>query len=212
MAHLAKPEHGPSFAREQTASARGLAPVAGVDEVGRGPLAGPVVACAVILDPQAVPLGLADSKRLTAARREALYAEILDSALAVSIASLGPPAIDAINIRNASLKAMARALDGLALAPRFALVDGRDLPSLPAGCKGLAVIGGDASVASIAAASIVAKVHRDRLMAAVDQAAPGYGFGAHKGYGTAMHRQAIAALGASPHHRRSFRLMADTDA
>lgn len=178
--------------------------VAGVDEVGRGPLAGPVVAAAVILDPDAVPDGLADSKALLAGARERLSGLILATARSVSIASVGPARIDRLNIRQATLAAMAEAIAGLALAPRLVLVDGRDLPPLPAGVRGQAVVGGDATWASIAAASIVAKVHRDRLMSRLAAAEPGYGFERHKGYGAAAHLEAIARLGPCAHHRMTF--------
>jgi ribonuclease HII len=176
--------------------------VAGVDEVGRGPLAGPVVTAAVILDPRDIPDGLADSKRLSRARREALFPDILQRALAVSFASAGAVEIDRLNIRAATLAAMARAVHGLAIAPDRVLVDGRDRIAVPWPCE--AIIGGDASVAAIAAASIVAKVARDRLMARLDAAYPAYGFAVHAGYGTAAHLEAIARHGPSPQHRHSF--------
>lgn len=194
----------PTFAREYQAIAQGLAPVAGVDEAGRGPLAGPVVAAAVILDPDAIPPGLADSKLLDEPRREALYEAVMATALAAAIASAPPARIDATDIRKATLHAMAQAIMGLALPARHVLVDGRDVPPLPLGVTGEAIVDGDALVLSIAAASILAKVHRDRLMRQVDRAAPGYGFALHKGYGTRAHREAILRLGASPHHRMTF--------
>lgn len=177
--------------------------VVGVDEVGRGPLAGPVVAAAVALDPRAVPDGLNDSKRLTPARREALRAEILASARAVAVASLPAPMIDRVNIRRASLLAMRRAVLSLALPPARVLVDGRDaIPELPVPC--LTMIDGDSRSVSIAAASIVAKVARDRMMIVADARWPDYGLAGHKGYPTAAHRAALAAHGASPLHRHSF--------
>lgn len=194
----------PTFALEARAIARGFAPVAGVDEAGRGPLAGPVVAAAVILDPEAIPAGLADSKLLDEARREALYEAVMASASAVAIASAPPSRIDATDIRKATLHAMAVAIAGLALSARHVLVDGRDVPPLPLGVTGEAIVDGDALVLSIAAASILAKVHRDRLMRHVDVATPGYGFALHKGYGTRAHREAILRLGPSPHHRMTF--------
>ncbi|MCI4679777.1 ribonuclease HII [Rhodoblastus acidophilus] len=190
------------FDLEAELIAQGLGPVAGIDEVGRGPLAGPVCVAAVILDPNDPPAGIDDSKQLTARRREALYEEICARALAISVA-LGPAAeIDALNIRGATLTCMSRAARGLILAPRFALVDGRDLPDLP--CPGRAVIAGDAISLSIAAASIVAKVTRDRLMARLDTFHRGYGFAAHAGYPTPMHKAALKSLGPCGAHRRSF--------
>lgn len=194
----------PTFALEARAIAQGFAPVAGVDEAGRGPLAGPVVAAAVILDPEAIPAGLADSKLLDEARREALYEAVMASASAVAIASAPPSRIDATDIRKATLHAMAQAIRGLALPARHVLVDGRDVPPLPLGVTAEAIVDGDALVLSIAAASILAKVHRDRLMRHVDVATPGYGFALHKGYGTRAHREAILRLGPSPHHRMTF--------
>jgi ribonuclease HII len=190
------------FALEAELIAQGLGPVAGIDEVGRGPLAGPVCVAAAILDPDNLPQGLDDSKKLSAARREALYHDILSRAFAISV-TLAPAAeIDARNIRGATLVCMTRAVRGLALTPRFALVDGRDLPPLP--CPGRAVIEGDAASMSIAAASIVAKVTRDRLMARLDEVHPGFGFALHAGYATPAHRAALEALGPCPEHRRSF--------
>jgi len=194
----------PTFTLERRALAQGFAPVAGVDEAGRGPLAGPVVAAAVILDPDAVPPGLADSKVLDEARREALYEAVMATALAVAVASASPARIDATDIRKATLHAMAAAVAGLSIPARHVLVDGRDLPPLPLGVTGEAIIDGDALVLSIAAASIIAKVHRDRLMRHVDAAHPAYGFAIHKGYGTRAHREAIAAHGACIHHRMTF--------
>ncbi|MEQ8451348.1 MAG: ribonuclease HII [Nitratireductor sp.] len=195
---------GPDFAHEERAMARGLSPVCGVDEAGRGPLAGPVVAAAVILDPGSIPAGLDDSKRLTAAARAALYTAILDSARAVGVASLSAPAIDKSNILRASLEAMRRAVAALSVAPGFALIDGRDVP--PAlGCHAEALIKGDQRAQSIAAASIVAKVTRDRMMAACGQCHADYGFERHMGYGTRIHREAIVQSGAVARiHRLSF--------
>lgn len=175
--------------------------VAGVDEAGRGPLAGPVVAAAVVFEGEP-PQGLDDSKVLTAARREALFEEIL-SAGHVALATASPAEIDRFNIRGATLRAMARALAALPCRPRLALIDGRDVPPR-LGCEGRAIVGGDGAIAAIAAASIVAKVSRDRLMARLDALHPGYGFSEHKGYGTAAHLAALARLGPCPAHRRSF--------
>lgn len=187
---------------ENALRAEGYLSVAGVDEAGRGPLAGPVSAAAVILDPARPVAGLADSKLLKPARREALFAEILAMAT-VGVAFQPAAAIDASDIRKVTLAAMQAAVASLHRRPDFVLVDGRDLPSaLP--CPGRAVIDGDALCRSIAAASIVAKVLRDRLMARMDDAFPGYGFARHAGYGTALHRAAIADLGPCALHRLSF--------
>ncbi|MFD1333048.1 ribonuclease HII [Methylopila musalis] len=191
-----------SFEREAALIARGVACVAGVDEAGRGPLAGPVVTAAVILDPAAIPEGLADSKALSAARRENLFAAIVARAH-VAVATVSPARIEALNIRGATLWAMARAVRALPERPSFALIDGRDIPpGLP--CPAEAVIDGDALSLSIAAASIVAKVTRDRMMRRLGAACPGYGFEKHMGYGTAAHLEALRRLGPSPHHRRGF--------
>lgn len=194
----------PDFAFERKAMARGLWPVAGLDEVGRGPLAGPVVAAAVILDPARIPDGLDDSKRLTAPVREALFAQIVGSALSVSVASVSAAGIDRINILRASLEAMRRALRGLSIAPLHALVDGRDVPpGLPCGAQ--ALIRGDQRSQSIAAASIVAKVLRDGMMENCGRRHAHYGFESHKGYASVRHREAIGAHGAlSRIHRLSF--------
>jgi ribonuclease HII len=190
------------FEIEAALIAQGLWPIAGIDEVGRGPLAGPVCVAAVILDRDNLPQGLDDSKKLSASRRAALYEEICARACAVSVALAPAAEIDALNIRGATLASMARAARTLAIAPRFVLVDGRDLP--PLSCPGRAVIKGDATSLSIAAASIVAKVTRDRLMARLDRLHPGYGFAGHAGYPTAAHRAALKAKGPCPEHRRSF--------
>ena len=195
------PRGGPDFARETWIMRRGAAPVAGCDEAGRGPLAGPVVAAAVILDPANIPPGLNDSKQLTPQTRDALYEAICATAQ-IAVASISARFIDASDIRKASLEAMRRAVRGLALAPRHVLVDGRDLPVLP--CEGDAVIGGDGLCLSIAAASIVAKVTRDRMMERVGIALPAYGFQSHRGYATQQHRDAIAAHGPCAYHRMSF--------
>ena len=192
---------GPDFVREKKIIKRGGAPVAGCDEAGRGPLAGPVVAAAVILDPKKIPPGLNDSKQLTKAARDALFEAICATAH-VSVSSISARFIDQSDIRKASLEAMRRAVLGLAIAPRHVLVDGRDLPQLP--CDGDAVIGGDGLSVSIAAASIIAKVTRDRMMERVGLAYPAYGFEAHMGYGTKKHRDSITAHGPCPYHRLSF--------
>ena len=176
--------------------------LAGVDEAGRGPLAGPVVAAAVILDPRQPIAGLADSKKLTARRRERLYDEICAKALCCSIALASVQEIDALNILQATLLAMQRAVAGLRLPPAKVLVDGNRLPTL--GVLAEAIVDGDATVPAISAASILAKVQRDRWCAEVDAQWPQYGFAAHKGYGTAAHLAALRAHGACEHHRRSF--------
>ena len=198
---------GPDFALEQAAKMRGLWPVAGCDEAGRGPLAGPVVAAAVILDPANIPDGLNDSKKLSAKKRDLLFDAILESAV-VSVASSGPGLIDRINILAASLDAMRRAVKGLCRSPALVLADGRDRPPGIA-CPAEAVIKGDARSLSIAAASIIAKVTRDRMMVEAGKRYPVYGFDVHAGYGTARHRAAIAEAGPSPLHRMSFRPMRD---
>ena len=176
--------------------------LAGVDEAGRGPLAGPVVAAAVILDPRQPIAGLADSKKLTARRRERLYDEICAKALCCSIALASVEEIDRLNILQATLLAMQRAVAGLRLPPAKVQVDGNRLPTL--GVLAEAIVDGDATVPAISAASILAKVQRDRWCAEVDAQWPQYGFAAHKGYGTAAHLAALRAHGACEHHRRSF--------
>ena len=177
--------------------------VAGVDEAGRGPLAGPVVAAAVILDDLKPIHGLADSKKLTPTRRDQLYDEIRAKALCCSIAEASVEEIDQLNILQATLLAMRRAVMGLRLKPVMVLVDGNQLPRLES-VQAEAVVGGDATVASISAASILAKVHRDRWCAQVHEEFPQYGFAGHKGYGTAMHMAALREHGACVYHRRSF--------
>jgi ribonuclease HII len=176
--------------------------VAGVDEAGRGPLAGPVVAAAVILDDLHPIVGLADSKKLTAARREALFDEIRAKALCCSIAEASVEEIDRLNILQATLLAMRRAVLGLRLKPKMVLVDGNRLPTLDMPAE--AIVKGDALVPAISAASILAKVHRDRWCVQVDEIYPQYGFAGHKGYGTAVHMAALREHGACIHHRRSF--------
>ncbi len=182
--------------------------IAGVDEAGRGPLAGPVVAAAVILDPRRPIAGLADSKRLTPLRRERLFDTIRAQALCCSIAHATVEEIDRLNILQATLLAMQRAVAGLRLAPAKVLVDGNRLPALAVRAE--AVVGGDALVPAISAASILAKVQRDRWCAEVDAQWPQYGFAAHKGYGTAAHLAALRAHGVCEHHRRSFAPVAAT--
>ena len=181
----------------------GFVCVAGVDEVGRGCLAGPVMAGAVVLDPQRRIDGLADSKALTAAERDRLHEEIVAKAIAWAVVSVTPDEIDRINIHQATLQAMRRAVLMLAPLPDAVLVDAFRIPSLPMAQRG--VIGGDRRASAIAAASIVAKVTRDRLMHALHDADPRYGFDRHKGYATADHLSAVARFGYSPQHRRTFR-------
>ena len=180
--------------------------MAGVDEAGRGPLAGPVVAAAVILDDLNPIAGLADSKKLTALRRARLYDEIRAKALCCSIAEASVEEIDALNILQATMLAMRRAVEGLRLKPAKVLVDGNRLPVLP--MRADAIVKGDSKVAAIAAASIVAKVHRDQLCVALDALYPAYGFAKHKGYGTAEHLAALTLHGPCPEHRTSFRPVA----
>lgn len=181
----------------------GFVCVAGVDEVGRGCLAGPVMAGAVILDPNRRIDGLADSKALTAAQRERLHEEIVEKSVAWAVVSVTPGEIDLINIHQATLQAMRRAVLSLAPLPDAVLVDAFRIPSLPMAQRG--VIGGDRRSAAIAAASIVAKVTRDRMMQELHTADPRYGFDRHKGYATAEHLAAVARFGYSPQHRRTFR-------
>jgi ribonuclease HII len=186
-----------------------IAHVAGVDEVGMGPLAGPVVAAAVVFPPETWVDGVADSKQLTRAERERLDAAIRARALAIGIAACEPDEIDRLNIYHAAMKAKRAALDALRpLVPGFVLVDGREIPHLP--IPQSAYPKGDGFVLSIAAASIVAKVHRDAIMRRLDDAYPGYGFGRHMGYATASHLHALREHGPSPIHRRSFAPLAST--
>ncbi|HEY3638325.1 MAG TPA: ribonuclease HII [Rhizomicrobium sp.] len=177
-------------------------PVAGVDEVGRGPLAGPVVAAAVILDRKRIPKDLDDSKQMQAEARETAYMRIFECALAVGVGEASVDEIDLVNIRQATHLAMARAVRALTHQPGFALVDGNDPPALPCPCD--TIVGGDARSVSIAAASIIAKVTRDRMMQALHADYPGYGWFKNKGYGTGEHLDALARLGPCVHHRRSF--------
>lgn len=191
----------PSFWPDDASFAE--ARICGIDEAGRGPWAGPVVAAAVVLDRTRVPKGLDDSKKLTAARRAALFDEIYMSArVGVGLASVEE--IDRLNILRANDLAMIRAVASLAPAPDAALIDGNRVPpGLP--CRARALVGGDALSLSVAAASIIAKVTRDRIMGRLARAHPGYGWETNQGYGTAAHRAALARLGITPHHRRSFR-------
>lgn len=195
---------GPDYEVEILARARGQWPVAGTDEAGRGPLAGPVVAAAVILDPDRLPDGLDDSKKLALAQRETAFAAIMESALSVSVASVCAQSIDGCDIRKASLEAMRRAVAGLCTRPLLVLADGRDVPpGMPCECR--ALVRGDGRSFSIAAASIVAKVTRDRIMSRAGACDPRYGFEMHMGYATSRHRTAIEAHGGvSRMHRMSF--------
>lgn len=195
----------PDFALERPHWSAGLRRVAGVDEAGRGCLAGPVVAAAAILPPDADLPGLDDSKKLTPERRDALYDRIHAEALAVGVGACSPAEIDELNILWAAMEAMCRAVVDLALPPDLALIDGNRVPpGLPVPAE--AIVKGDAKSLSIAAASIIAKVTRDRLLVALDAEHPAYGFAGHKGYPTAQHYAALAAHGPTPHHRRTFRL------
>jgi ribonuclease HII len=180
----------------------GIGLIAGIDEVGRGPLAGPVVAAAVILHPQRLIEGLADSKKLSENRREVLALEIRERAFCWALGRAEPAEIDSLNILQASLLAMQRAVAALAMAPTLALVDGNRAPRLP--CPVRTIVGGDASEAAISAASIIAKVARDREMIEMDGRYPGYGLAKHKGYPTKQHMEALKRLGVTDIHRRSF--------
>jgi len=196
------------LARAEARMAGERAAVAGVDEAGRGPLAGPVVAAAVVLDRDGPWEGLDDSKKLTHEKREALYARVLSGARAFRWSVMGPRAIDRLNIRRASLEAMRRAVAGLAVAPELVLVDGLDpVPGLE--CEQRSVVDADATLLSVAAASVVAKVVRDRIMARLDRVWPAYGFAQHKGYGTAEHLAAIERHGPCPLHRYSYAPVAE---
>ncbi|WP_299195313.1 ribonuclease HII [uncultured Amphritea sp.] len=182
--------------------------IAGVDEVGRGPLIGNVVAAAVILDPAKPISGLTDSKKLSEKKREQLFPLIQENALAWSIAWATPEEIDELNILHATMLAMQRAVNQLKVVPQFALIDGnRCPPGLP--CPSEAIVKGDLKEPAISAASILAKVYRDREMAELDKRHPGYGFAQHKGYPTALHMEKLRLLGPLPEHRRSFRPVAE---
>ncbi|KMJ45212.1 ribonuclease HII [Xenorhabdus khoisanae] len=176
--------------------------IAGVDEVGRGPLVGAVVTAAVILNPAKPITGLTDSKKLTEKRREALYLEIKEKALCWSLGRAEPEEIDQLNILHATMLAMQRAVAGLVITPDYVLIDGNRCPALAMPAQ--AVVKGDSLVAEISAASILAKVTRDREMAELDKQLPDYGFAKHKGYPTALHLEKLALLGATEHHRKSF--------
>lgn len=193
----------PDYRFEQHAIQNGFQFIAGLDEAGRGPLAGPVVAAAVILDPGRIPEGLDDSKALKAARREVLFDAILSTSM-VAFACASAREIEATDIRAASLAAMRRALSALPVKADFALVDGRDVPA-GLGCMARALVKGDARSLSIAAASIVAKVTRDRMMTRAASAYPHYGFESHMGYGAQRHLAAISEHGPCPLHRMTFR-------
>jgi ribonuclease HII len=201
-----RPECG--FQLENAARRDGAESIAGLDEVGRGPLFGPVVAAAVILPDGFGLKGLNDSKQLTEKQRERFDTEIRRAALAWAIAAVDAETIDRINIRQASLLAMRRAVAQLNVAPDYLLVDGRDTIDWP--CRQQAVIKGDARSLSIAAASVLAKVHRDHLVVELDAIYPGYGLARHKGYGTAEHMEALRRLGPTPLHRRSFQPLAQS--
>jgi ribonuclease HII len=200
--------HWRRLARAESLLSGERATVAGVDEAGRGPLAGPVVAAAVVLDRDAHWEGLDDSKRLNPAKRDALYARVLSGARAFRWAVVGPRAIDDLNIRRASLEAMRRAVTRLALAPDLVLVDGLDtVPGLA--CEQRPVVGADATLLSVAAASVLAKVVRDRIMERLDRVWPAYGFARHKGYGTPDHLAALDRHGPCPLHRFSYAPVAE---
>ncbi|MEQ9054789.1 MAG: ribonuclease HII [Roseovarius confluentis] len=194
---------GPDFSEEVRLIQGGARLIAGVDEVGRGPLAGPVTAAAVVLDPTRIPEGLNDSKVLTAKVRDRLFDQILAVA-DVSVAHATVEEIDRLNILYSSHLAMCRAVAGLRTAPCMALVDGNMIPR-DLTCNAVALIGGDGRSVSVAAASIVAKVVRDRIMVDLAQQHPGYGWEKNAGYPTKTHREALLALGVTPHHRRSFK-------
>ncbi len=199
---------GPDFSSEQSLAkelgvSQSDALICGVDEVGRGPLAGPVVAAAVILDPSAIPIGLDDSKKLSAKKRDALYDAIKENAVAYTIAEASVEEIDELNILQASLLAMRRAVAGLTVRPIGALVDGNKDPGLD-GLPTRTLIKGDGRSLSIAAASILAKVFRDNLMADLGKKFPEYGWVQNAGYGVAKHRDALRLVGVTPHHRRTF--------
>lgn len=189
---------------ESTLQRRGLGPVAGVDEAGRGACAGPLVVAACVLPPRPVPAldGLTDSKQLSEANRERLYPLVRRFALACSVVVVPPQEVDRFGIHVVNIEGMRRAVVGLGVVPGYVLLDGFGVPGLP--CPSLPVIGGDAAVACIAAASVLAKVSRDRLMVHLHAQLPGYGFDAHKGYSTALHMSALRRLGPSREHRHSY--------
>ncbi len=195
----------PNFTFELTALQSGHSLICGIDEAGRGPWAGPVVASAVILDPSNIPAGLNDSKKLTHEKREALFNPLLKSAQ-VGIGVVSAAEIDQINILQATYLAMRRAVEALKSKPDLALIDGNRAP--PLSCKVQTIIKGDSLSLSIAAASIIAKVTRDRIMIDVERQYPGYSFAIHKGYGTAKHAAALVLLGPCSEHRKSFKPIA----
>lgn len=192
----------PGFAHELRILAQVEGLVCGVDEAGRGPLAGPVIAASVIFEKKRIPRGLDDSKKLDAETRERLYVRIIERAIAWGVGEATVDEIDLVNIRQATHLAMARAVRSLNPSPCFALVDGNDPPALPCPCE--TIIGGDGISASIAAASIIAKVTRDRMMVALHAQHPVYCWDRNKGYATEDHLHALAVHGCTPHHRRSF--------
>lgn len=200
--HSAAVPDVPSYELEAAARADGRTMVAGVDEAGRGPLAGPVVAAAVVLDPKAIPEGLNDSKKLTEEKREELFEQIMATAH-VAFCAAPVEVIDRLNILGATMWAMCQALDALPVKPDLALIDGNRLPT-ELSCAGQFVIGGDGKSVSIAAASIIAKVVRDRMCHVMDCGTPHYNFAQHKGYSTPMHLEALAAHGPCELHRMSF--------
>lgn len=195
---------------EEQARADGYGVIAGMDEAGRGPLAGPVVAAAVILPMDFDPTGVNDSKMMTAAAREKMFARIISEALAYGVGIIGPEVIDEINILRATHRAMRAALNDLGVVFDFILVDGRAVPELPKPSR--AIVKGDSKSVSIAAASIIAKVTRDRIMVEIDGLYPEYGFAGHKGYGSKLHMEAINRLGPCPCHRKSFSPIAERKA
>ncbi|MGI9371043.1 MAG: ribonuclease HII [Hyphomicrobiales bacterium] len=191
----------PDYSLETLCCEKGFSAIAGVDEAGRGPWAGPVVAAAVILNQDAIPKGLNDSKKLSEQRREELF-DVISETSHVGIGIADEAKIDDLNILHASLAAMTDAVDNLPKPADFALIDGNKLAQLP--CPGQTIVKGDSRSLSIAAASIIAKVTRDQMMRDLAKIYPGYGFERHKGYGTAQHQSALAKLGPCPHHRKSF--------
>lgn len=193
----------PTFELEAAELSLASGPIAGIDEAGRGPWAGPVVAAAVVLDPDRIPQGIDDSKALDADERERLFARIMATAIAVGVGIGDVERIERDNILAATLWAMGEAVKGLSCRPRLALVDGNRAPRLK--CETRTIVRGDAKCLSIAAASIIAKVTRDRMMIALAREIPGYGFERHKGYGTPEHRTALVRLGLTVHHRRSWK-------
>ena len=195
-------ERQETLVRERALWSDGLSLVAGVDEVGVGPLAGPLLAAAVILPTDVAIDGVRDSKKISPKRREVLFAEICNEAIAWSVGEVSPGEVDRLNPYQGALEAMRRAVTSLARTPDHVLVDARTIPGIDP--PQTAIVRGDASVYSIAAASIIAKVSRDRLMAGLDDQFPGYGFARHAGYGTPEHFRALEALGPCPAHRRSF--------